>query len=73
MKKTQPHNTQMTLAEMIAAVISHPDTPAQLRKAMHYGLSDVFNDLDDNDSVTDSPEYLSILLSRVAVEKGGAR
>jgi hypothetical protein len=60
------------LAEIIEAVLFHPDTPATLRQHIRYGLSEVFNDLKNNDRVTDSADHIALLLTQHAEEsKGG--
>ncbi|MBA3804109.1 MAG: hypothetical protein H0X14_00110 [Acidobacteria bacterium] len=61
-----------TLAEMIAAVLAHPDVPPSFRHDIRMGLSEVFNDLGSlNDNVTDSAKYIALLLEQHAAQKGG--
>ncbi|MDQ3753827.1 MAG: hypothetical protein M3371_03745 [Acidobacteriota bacterium] len=61
------------LAELLAAVLSHPDLPDCLEEAIGEGLNDVFNNLPNRGwkRIEYSPEYISLLLS--THKKGGAR
>ena len=60
------------LAGMIAAVLDHPATPKELSRAMRYALDEVHNDLADANRITDSAEYITLLLiEHAAGEKGG--
>lgn len=62
------------LALLLAGVLANPATPAALRQHIRYGLSEVFNDLDDSERVTDSAEYIALLLTQQAEQsEGGAR
>lgn len=61
------------LAMLLAGVRAHPATPAALRQHRRYGLSEVFDNLPDNDRVTDSPEHITQLSIRHAEQtEGGA-
>jgi hypothetical protein len=51
------------LAELISAVLTHPDTPPEIKKYLDEGITEKFNHLDDADSVTRSPEYIRAVLA----------
>ena len=62
------------LAQLLAGILADPTAPAALRQHIRYGLSEVFNDLHDNNRVTDSPEYITRLLTLAAEDlEGGGR
>ncbi len=61
------------LALMLSGILAHPALPPELRQHIRYGISEVFNDLDDNERVTDSAEYLSLLFTQHAEQRGGAK
>jgi len=73
-KQTEPAPAApAALAELLAAVLSHPDLPDCLEETIGEGLNDVFNNLPNRDwkRIEYSPEYISLLLS--THKKGGAR
>lgn len=51
------------LAELISAVLNHPDTPPELYEGIAAGMNNVFNDL-NNKAVTDSAEYIRLVLDQ---------
>ncbi|MFL6332045.1 MAG: hypothetical protein ACJ754_01730 [Pyrinomonadaceae bacterium] len=62
------------LALLLAGVLAHPATPDALRQHIRYGLSEVFNNLDNNEAVTDSAEYITLLFAQHAEQsEGGAK
>ncbi len=50
------------LADLISAVFTHPDTPKEIIKFMNEGIEEVFNHLDDADSITRAPEFIRAVL-----------
>jgi hypothetical protein len=76
-KKTTPQQQQDAtadeLANLLAAVLSHPDLPDCLEEAIGEGLNDVFNNLPNRrwKLLEYSPAYLSLLLS--THKEGGAK
>ena len=71
--KAEPTPAMENLAQLLSGVITDPLTPAELRQHIRYGISEVFNDLDDNDRVTDSHEYIAFLLAVCEAQNGGGR
>jgi hypothetical protein len=72
-KQTEPSPAApAALAELLAAVLSHPDLPDCLEETIGEGLNDVFNNLPNRSwkRIEYSPEYISLLLS--THKKGGA-
>ena len=59
------------LAESISAALKRRDTPPVLRRYIRQGLSEVFNSLENNDAVTDTPSYIRLLLTRRYEEQKG--
>jgi len=73
-KQTEPAPAApAALAELLAAVLRHPDLPDCLEETIGEGLNDVFNNLPNRDwkRIEYSPEYISLLLS--THKKGGAQ
>ncbi len=61
------------LANLLAAVLNHPDLPEALEESFGEGLNDLFNNLPNRrwKRIEYSPAYISLLLS--THKKGGAR
>jgi hypothetical protein len=61
------------LANLLAAVLNHPDLPEPLEESFGEGLNDLFNELPKGRwrRIEYSPAYISLLLS--THKEGGAR
>ncbi len=61
------------LANLLAAVLNHPDLPEALEESFGEGLNDLFNELPKGRwrRIEYSPAYISLLLS--THKDGGAR
>ncbi len=61
------------LANLLAAVLNHPDLPDALEDALGEGLNDLFNNLPNQrwKQMEYSPAYISLLLS--THKEGGAK
>ena len=61
------------LANLLAAVLNHPDLPEALEESFGEGLNDLFNNLPNRrwKQIEYSPAYISLLLS--THKEGGAR
>lgn len=58
------------LAQKLSDILADENTPAEIRAHLREGLSEVFNGLDNNDAITDRPEYIRALFARAAREGG---
>jgi hypothetical protein len=76
-KKNTPQQQQDApadeLANLLAAVLNHPDLPEALEDAIDEGLNDLFNNLPNRrwKQIEYSPAYISLLLS--THKEGGTR
>lgn len=57
------------LAELISAVLMHPDTPV----CVYNALADAVSDLFIPRNFIDGPDYIEVVLRNYLEEKGGAR
>ena len=67
----EPTPSQGNVAQLLSGVLNDADTPASLVDAIHLGLDRLHEDVKDADRLTDTPEYLALLLAEHAAQIGG--
>ncbi len=68
----EKYSTGPTLAEMLAAVINHPDLPPLLYESIARGINDMYNSLNDAGRKIDSTvPYIDLLLRVYAEQERG--
>ena len=56
--------TPPEMAELISAVLNHPETPALVRTGLSDAIEEIFNDLGDRGEIAHSVEYVKLVLDR---------
>lgn len=69
----EPTRAQQNLAQLISGVLNDPDTPVSLINGIHVGLDHLHEELEDSDRLTDTPEYIALLLAEHEAQRGGAQ
>jgi hypothetical protein len=72
--KPQPKTNQPDLADLLVAVIKHPDCPQEIIDGINESTSELFNRLNQKNYVYLTAPYIrSLIIEHKAQEKGGAR
>jgi hypothetical protein len=68
----EPTPAQGNLAQLISGVLNDPDTPVDVINGLHVGLDRLHEEIKDADRLTDTPEYIALLLAEHKAQEGDA-